>query len=74
MPLYEFQCKDCNTVFEELKSGYSNDSTICELCNKPDQKLITVITTSRNMVDPTPPSSTPSGCGGCSGGSCACSG
>lgn len=74
MPLYEFKCKDCDIVFEELKSAYSNDSTICELCNKPAEKLISVFTTSINMIDPTPSASPPSGCGGCAGGSCACSG
>tara|TARA_B100001750_G_C15454297_1_gene570659 strand:- start:918 stop:1142 length:225 start_codon:yes stop_codon:yes gene_type:complete len=74
MPLYEFKCKDCDIVFEELKSAYSNDSTICELCNKPAEKLISVFTTSINMIDSTPSASPTSGCGGCAGGSCACSG
>ena len=36
MPIYEYRCKKCNHVFEELqKMGEGNESLVCPACKEP---------------------------------------
>ncbi|MBN1154669.1 zinc ribbon domain-containing protein [candidate division KSB1 bacterium] len=42
MPIYEYRCKQCHTIFEKLQSiGASNENVICPECNatKPEKIL-----------------------------------
>ena len=32
MPIYEYECKNCNTRFEKLQSITSDSLTVCENC------------------------------------------
>ena len=33
MPIYEYQCTDCNTIFEKIRSIDSSDNPVeCESC------------------------------------------
>ncbi len=41
MPIYEFQCKDCNAVFETLSTSASADkTTVCSQCRSKNVKKI----------------------------------
>jgi len=40
MPLYDFQCIDCEYIFE-IRQEYSDLSPHCEKCNGPTERLIT---------------------------------
>lgn len=33
MPLYDFKCKKCNTVFEVFKFKYDEEKPVCPNCN-----------------------------------------
>jgi putative FmdB family regulatory protein len=32
MPIFEFVCKDCELIFEELIFGFNSDSVVCPSC------------------------------------------
>jgi putative FmdB family regulatory protein len=32
MPIFEFVCKDCELIFEELIFGFKTDNVICPSC------------------------------------------
>ncbi len=41
MPIYEYECTECSTVFETLVSITSDEIIICEKCgSKETRKLI----------------------------------
>ena len=38
MPLYEYECKKCNVVFEQIQSVSQRDNAQCEECESFDVK------------------------------------
>ena len=78
MPIFEFTCKDCNKIFEEIVLG-SEDIECPECKSKNVSRLISRPCrcsgfsagdcSQDSSASATP--SAPSGCAGCSGGSCA---
>jgi len=41
MPIYEYQCKQCNAIFETIVSITSDEVIVCEKCgSKETRKLI----------------------------------
>jgi len=41
MPIYEFYCNHCETIFEYLQLGFNNNSTpICSKCKSTNNKRI----------------------------------
>lgn len=79
MPLYEYQCHDCNTVFKERKTfAQSSETAVCPTCTSVEtRKLLGAVAFISNGRLPTSDHSIPlnlSG-GGCAcGGSCTCGG
>ncbi|PKN70581.1 MAG: FmdB family transcriptional regulator [Deltaproteobacteria bacterium HGW-Deltaproteobacteria-10] len=63
MPIFEFKCKKCKTVFEELIfSAADEKKTVCPKCgSKKSDKLMSVFAGSK------------SGCSSCSSTSCSTS-
>jgi putative FmdB family regulatory protein len=44
MPIFEYRCKKCGAVFEELVSGDRNKEINCQICGHTDtEKLMSVI-------------------------------
>jgi putative FmdB family regulatory protein len=71
MPIYEYLCRNCGKRFEILRSIKEADSPIlCKLCqsNKTKRALSVFYAQSGSQIIAGGQSS---GCGGCSGGSCA---
>ena len=71
MPIYEYQCKDCEQCFEALRTMSQADTPIeCEKCESMNtaRKVSAAFGHSGGRVVAGGASS--SGCGGCSGGSC----
>jgi putative FmdB family regulatory protein len=75
MPIYEYHCEHCAKRFEVLRPMSQSDAPIpCPRCATPNaRRLVSVFAAvsrdsggSRLVT-----SSGPSGCGSCSGGSCA---
>jgi putative FmdB family regulatory protein len=71
MPIYEYQCKDCEADFEYLVMG--SDKPCCPDCNsKKVGKLMSACGfVSKDGGGETVSASAGSSCGGCSAGSCA---
>ncbi|MGL1862765.1 MAG: zinc ribbon domain-containing protein [Pseudodesulfovibrio sp.] len=40
MPIYEYQCHDCQSVFEEWQSGFEEKEMECPDCGKSAKRLI----------------------------------
>ena len=41
MPIYEYNCKNCNEIFEEFQSvGASNENIVCPKCGAPHPERI----------------------------------
>lgn len=40
MPIYEYECKSCNKIFEELQSFGDEDLKKCPYCNKKKVKKL----------------------------------
>jgi putative FmdB family regulatory protein len=40
MPIYEFRCQRCDTVFEQILSIHSGGKSTCPACGKPARRLI----------------------------------
>lgn len=75
MPIYEFNCPKCENNFEDLVFG--DAAPPCPKCgNKKTKKLLSCATFHTQAPSRAgrpvsfPASSSGSGCGGCSGGSC----
>jgi putative FmdB family regulatory protein len=79
MPLYEYQCQDCQSVFKERKPfARSGETAVCPTCESiQTQKVIGAVAFIGNGRLPTQDRSIPlnMSSGGCGcGGSCACGG
>ncbi|BCS88416.1 FmdB family zinc ribbon protein [Pseudodesulfovibrio sediminis] len=40
MPIYEYQCQACQTIFEEWQSGFEEQSMECPECGSESKRLI----------------------------------
>ncbi|BDQ34917.1 FmdB family zinc ribbon protein [Pseudodesulfovibrio portus] len=40
MPIYEYQCRSCNAVFEEWQTGFEEKEMVCPECGGESQRLI----------------------------------
>jgi len=40
MPIYEYQCQKCQSVFEEWQSGFEEREMECPECGEPSKRLI----------------------------------
>ncbi|MCS7149220.1 MAG: zinc ribbon domain-containing protein [Caldimicrobium sp.] len=68
MPIYEFQCKDCGEVFEELVLGSNCQGVKCKRCKSSQiSKLMSQVAfkSGGKFV-----SASGSACSSCSSGSC----
>lgn len=63
MPVFEYKCRDCGTVYDVLhKSNTNKEDVVCPKCSsKKQDKLISSFSSSIKSS---------SGSGGCEGGSC----
>jgi len=77
MPIYEYVCLDCGERFEAIRSMSEADTPIpCSGCmsDHTSRQLAVVFARGGGSSSSAPERYTPSrssGCGGCSGGSCA---
>ena len=47
MPIFEYKCRDCNSVFEKLINGNMEDEIICPECNSKNiEKQLSSFSTS----------------------------
>ncbi len=78
MPIYEYQCRKCGKIFEELIFG--DDQPACPDCRTAKaEKLMSCATfhvpgpsrAGQTVTYPSSGNGGKSGCAGCSGGSCA---
>jgi len=72
MPIYEYHCKDCNSAFEKLVFG-SNPEVACDQCGsvRTEKRMSRFGMGKSSGSESATPSSSGSGCGGCSSSSCA---
>jgi len=40
MPVYEYKCKECGFVFEEIKSIKNKDNVVCPHCGSGVERII----------------------------------
>jgi putative FmdB family regulatory protein len=41
MPIYEYRCKKCNHIFEEIQNiGEGSENLTCPVCNEPQPEKI----------------------------------
>ncbi len=40
MPIYEYQCQKCQTIFEEWQSGFEDREMPCPECGEESKRLI----------------------------------
>lgn len=74
MPIYEYTCTECAFRFEELQLMHSDTEIVCPSCTHPALRSFSVFASPSQNTSPqneTIPSQ--GGCGGCTGGGCACS-
>ena len=72
MPLYEFQCKKCVLVFEDLVSS-SSKTADCPKCAGKGKRILSACCSHVEGGSSSASSSSGSsggGCGGCHGGNC----
>lgn len=70
MPIYEYECKDCEKVFEIIRPMSQSDATVtCAICGgtHTQRKLSIFFAESGGKAVSGTASS---GCGNCGGGSC----
>ena len=69
MPIYEYQCADCHTIFDKIRSIISADHPIeCESCQSLNTKrILSTFFTYRSVVMN---ANSNSSCVSCSGGKC----
>lgn len=75
MPIYEYECKKCGAVFEEIVSSYTNKTLPCPKCkSKETQKLMSRVGgIAMGKLSSGPACSTGAACPGshtCGAGSC----
>jgi len=69
MPIYEYQCNDCQTKFEALRAIKDADAVIgCKNCGSEQTKRL--LSVCQAHISGSQSSSRSSSCAGCSGGSC----
>ena len=71
MPVYEYLCKDCNTVFDALRAmAQADDSIACGNCMSANtvRKISLFAAHSQDRVVA---GGSAGGCGSCSSGACA---
>jgi len=70
MPIYEYQCIDCCTKFEALRTMKDADAVIkCKKCGSNETRR--VLSVCQTHISGSQSNSSSGGCAGCSGGSCA---
>ena len=74
MPLYEYQCQDCSTVYEILILQREHaDETVCPKCHSAStRRLMSVFAVNHADHSPSLPSCSDGSChtGGCGHGHC----
>jgi putative FmdB family regulatory protein len=69
MPIYEYQCQDCGSIFEALRSMRDADALIhCDYCSS--EKTVRILSTCYCRSDGIKAGISSSGCTGCTAGSC----
>jgi putative FmdB family regulatory protein len=76
MPVYEYQCQECDKRFEALRPMSQIDAPIaCPRCQATHVRraisVFAAISREAGGGSRMVASSTPGGCGGCAGGNCA---
>jgi putative FmdB family regulatory protein len=73
MPLYEFQCKKCKVVFEDLVPS-STETSQCPKCPGKGKRILSACCSHSagggSSAKAPSGKSSGGGCGGCHGGSC----
>jgi putative FmdB family regulatory protein len=74
MPLYEYRCNDCRTVFEVLRPMAQRElAAVCPSCeSRASMPLISRVTVHAGGATGAAPAAQPASGGGCCGGSCGC--
>ncbi|HYL71714.1 MAG TPA: zinc ribbon domain-containing protein [Candidatus Dormibacteraeota bacterium] len=74
MPLYEYRCNDCRSVFEVLRPMAQRElSAVCPSCeSRASMPLISRVAVHAGSSSSPGPSAAPSSGGGCCGGACGC--
>lgn len=74
MPLYEYQCKDCQTNFDALvRRREDADGVCCRSCASSNvRRLVSGFAMVGGYDDQITMGQTANGGGGCCGGSCGC--
>jgi putative FmdB family regulatory protein len=52
MPIYDFECKSCETINERLVSISESEMQLCEVCNKPIVRLLSPTVFMLDGTDP----------------------
>lgn len=73
MPIYEYQCKTCDTKFEELVRDRDASTARCPRCGTPEVNRLLSLFATNNGSNPASAASNSTGhacgCGSCSCGS-----
>ncbi|MPY95022.1 MAG: zinc ribbon domain-containing protein [Acidimicrobiia bacterium] len=74
MPLYEYRCRSCDTVFEERRPmAASNEPATCPQGHPDARRVLSVFMTGATRSPGASPAPVMAGGGGgCCGGSCGC--
>ena len=61
MPIYEYQCKKCENVFEYFHVGSDDNNVVCPACNSEEvEKVMSFGQVRANGIKPSPTYSFPS--------------
>lgn len=64
MPLFEYRCEQCATIFEEMVPSAKADAVRCRQCGSAMvERLLSVFAVGRSTTAPTP--AEPGPCGAC---------
>lgn len=72
MPIYEYQCKTCETRFEELVRDSQALTARCPKCGKTEVSRLLSVFAASNSTSARPADFAASTGGHCCGGSCGC--